>query len=173
MGCGKVENVEHNHDHNCICEVVRVIKRVQDANTNNDDCVECSNDCFTAPLGTVSPGRANVNTRAFILFDKHGNPFKTFYKHSPSGAQCIKESIFFRVQSIFDCCATLQVLEPTKVVGGKVETVDVFNQSGKLDLSKLCEITGFRRTETCITVDLDCFCAIQCFLDTFVDLCPE
>ena len=170
MGCGKIENVESTHDHDCICEVVRYIKRVQDVSDNNNDCNECSNDCFMAPLGSVSPSRANVNTRAFLLVDKHGKPFKTFYKRAFGSGCHFDESVFFRVQSIFDgCCATLQVLEP---MNGMNPVCDLFCD-GELDVSKLCSIDGFRRTETCITVDLDCFCGIQCFLDTFVDLCPN
>lgn len=172
MGCGKIENVESTHDHDCICEVVRYIKRVQDVSDNNNDCNECSNDCFMAPLGSVSPSRANVNTRAFLLVDKHGKPFETFYKQISSDPTdcCFKKSVFFRVQSIFDgCCATLQVLEPLN----GTTPVDIFDCHGHLNLEALCDITGFRRTETCITVDLDCFCGIQCFLDTFVDLCPN
>ena len=170
MGCGKIDKVEGKHDHDCICEVVRYIKRVQDLSDNNDDCNECGNDCFMAPLGSVSPSRANVNTRAFMLVDKHGKPFKALYKRAFGPGCHYGESVFFRVQSIFDgCCATLQVLEPRN---GN-DPVDLFDCDGNLIVGNLCNIDRFRRTETCITVDLDCFCGIQCFLDTFVDLCPN
>jgi len=78
-------------------------------------------------------------------------------------------SVFFRVQNVFDnCCATLQVLEPLDRRGRKV---DLF-KNGKLDYDAICEVERFDATGSCVTVDLKCFCGIQCVKDVFID-CDE
>ena len=76
-------------------------------------------------------------------------------------------SVFFRVQNVFDnCCATLQVLEPLDRRGKRV---DLFKH-GKLDFDAICEVERFEATGSCVTVDLKCFCGIQCVKDVFIDL---
>lgn len=183
MGCGRNEEVgDVRRNDNCICEVVRAIKRVQDIR-DDLDCDDCRTDCFLTPLGSlVSPTRNRANTRVFMLLDEKGNPFKAMFKKrrrfdmndSPASEQGRKDnvtcfSIFFRVQNIFDnCCATIQVLEPRDFRGKKV---DLF-KGGKLDLDAVCEVENFEATGTCVTVDLTCFCAIQCVKDVFID-CDE
>ncbi|MFC5604618.1 CotY/CotZ family spore coat protein [Sporosarcina koreensis] len=185
MGCGRNEEVGgevRRHD-NCICEVVRAIRRVQDIR-EEVDCDDCRTDCFLTPLGSlVSPARQRANTRVFMLLDEKGNPFKAMFnrrrrieedeERTNSGqdrrdcATCF--SIFFRVQNVFDnCCATLQVLEPLDRRGRRV---DLF-KDGKLDLDEVCRVENFRATGTCVTVDLKCFCGIQCVRDVFID-CDE
>ncbi len=47
--------------------------------------------------------------------------------------------------------------------------VDII-KNGKLDLEAICEVERFGATDSCITVDLKCFCGIQCIKDTFIDL---
>ena len=187
MGCGRNDDVgESRRNDNCICEVVRAIKRVQDIR-DDLDCDDCRTDCFLTPLGSlVSPARQRANTRVFMLLDEKGNPFKAMFKRrrrfddrndsGPSAelgggrkenATCF--SIFFRVQNVFDnCCATLQVLEPRDFRGRRV---DLF-KGGKLDLDAVCDVENFEATGTCVTVDLKCFCAIQCVKDVFID-CDE
>lgn len=184
MGCGRNEEVgDVRRNDNCICEVVRAIKRVQDIR-DDLDCDDCRTDCFLTPLGSlVSPARQRANTRVFMLLDEKGNPFKAMFKRrrrfemndsAPASEQGRHEcatcfSIFFRVQNIFDnCCATIQVLEPRDARGRKV---DLF-KDGKLDLDAVCEVENFEATGTCVTVDLKCFCAIQCVKDVFID-CDE
>lgn len=183
MGCGRNDEVggARRHDH-CICEVVRAIKRVQDIREDRD-CDDCAIDCFLTPLGgLVSPSRQRANTRVFMLLDEKGNPFKAMFtqgrrrRRRPNAAaeaeqarECAHNScfsVFFRVQNIFDnCCATLQVLEPLNEHGRRV---DLFKH-GKLDLDAVCEAVRFEATGVCITVDLKCFCGIQCVTDTFID----
>lgn len=183
MGCGR--NDESNvgrRDDNCICEVVRAIKRVQDIREDRD-CDDCSTDCFLTPLGAlVSPSRQRANTRVFMLLTKDGDPFKAmFSKENRRGRDTVaanlseKEkdhngcfSVFFRVQNVFDnCCATLEVLEPRKGRHG----VNLFKH-GKLDFDAICDVDRFEATGSCITVDLKCFCGIQCVKDVFID-CDE
>ncbi|WJY28922.1 CotY/CotZ family spore coat protein [Sporosarcina trichiuri] len=180
-GCGKNENqgdkVSPTHGH-CVCEAVRFIKRLQDTH-QDDDCFDCDTDCFMRPLGSlVSPANERFNTRVFSLLTEDGDFFKAMYRPAtvtPAGSRsgtvtppntCF--SVFFRVQNIFDdCCATLMVLEPRDANG----PVNLFD-CGKLCLDRLCPVTEFRATKSCITVDLNCFCAIQCITDTYVTQCP-
>ncbi|MHA6258466.1 CotY/CotZ family spore coat protein [Sporosarcina sp. CAU 1771] len=181
MGCGRNENVSDSNRHdNCICEVVRAIRRVQDIREDRD-CDDCKTDCFLTPLGSlVSPSRQRANTRVFMLMNEKGDPFKAMYDHrrtrnqNPSttgeGANhkhcnsCF--SVFFRVQNVFDnCCATLQVLEPRDRHGRRVNLF----VNGKLDYDAMCEVERFEATGSCVTVDLKCFCGIQCVKDVFID----
>ncbi|MCG7344629.1 spore coat protein CotZ [Sporosarcina sp. ACRSL] len=186
MGCGRNEDVrDERRQDNCICEVVRAIKRVQEIR-EDIDCDDCRTDCFLTPLGSlVSPSRQRANTRVFMLLDEKGNPFKAMFrrirrrefeedenrtaseKDRRESVTCF--SIFFRVQNVFDnCCATLQVLEPLDRRGRRV---DLF-KGGKLDLDAVCQVENFRATGSCVTVDLKCFCGIQCVKDVFID-CDE
>ena len=189
MGCGKRDDVGGVRDHEgCICEVVRAIKRVQDIR-DDFDCDDCKNDCFTTPLGAlVSPSRNRANTRVFMLLTDDGDPVKAMFKrdrrnrdrdrdrdrgsnslqshdkHNHDDAGCF--SVFFRVQNIFDnCCASLQVLEPRDAWGKKVNLF----KHGKLDFDEICKVERFEATGSCITVDLKCFCGIQCIKDVFID----
>jgi len=170
MGCGRnEEDNERKHQDDCVCEVVRFIKRLQDAGTD-DDCVECETDCFMAPLGSISsPARHRVNTRVFMLLTENGDPFKAMFR--PESRKhylhnCF--STFFRVQNVFDgCCATLQVLAPLDSNNNPVDII----KNGKLDLEELCNVEKFGATDSCITVDLNCFCGIQCIKDTYIDFC--
>ncbi|NYF24010.1 CotY/CotZ family spore coat protein [Sporosarcina sp. JAI121] len=183
MGCGRNEesNDVRRHQDNCICEVVRAIKRVQDIREDRD-CDDCRTDCFLTPLGSlVSPSRQRANTRVFMLLTDDGDPFKAMFKRERRrgrGSLGTTElerdcggcfSVFFRVQNVFDnCCATLEVLEPRKENG---ERVNLFKH-GKLDFDELCHVERFEATGSCITVDLKCFCGIQCVKDVFID-CDE
>lgn len=164
MGCGK-----HNDDFrgNCVCEVVRAIKDIQDTAVE-PECQECTS-CFTEPLGSlVSPASRNpVDTRVFVLSDAQGNPFHAFF--SDENNACV--SIFFRVEDVFDnCCATLRVLVPGKKEGNNFVPVNLA-PNGKLDLSQVCKVDRFRASNDCVTVDLKCFCAVQCIADVNLGIC--
>lgn len=189
MGCGRNDDIEdiRRHD-NCICETVRAIKRIQGIQ-NEEDCDDCRTDCFLAPLGSlVSPTRGRINTRVFMLLTDDGDPFKALFKRRRrrdrdrgrdgiSGIEHGKDkgkdrdrescfSVFFRVQNVFDnCCATLQVLEPRDFDGHRVDLL----RDNKVNLDKICDVEEFRATDSCITVDLKCFCGVQCIKDVFID----
>ncbi len=157
MGCGnrRDNNVAGaSRDRGCVCQAVRAIKDIQDA---GQDCFDCKNDCFLEPLGSlVSPTAEAPNTRVFKLYNKEGELFKVHAKH-----RCWKTP-YFRVKNVFDdCCATLQVLKKVYDSGTEVESEE--------ELMGLNSDFYFEATGDCITVDLDCFCAIQCVDDVFVD----
>ncbi|MDG5473011.1 CotY/CotZ family spore coat protein [Jeotgalibacillus sp. ET6] len=166
--CGKKDNVSGFEG--CVCEVVRAIKDIQD-NAVEEECQPCLTSCFLEPLGDLtSPSRRRpADTRVFILKTKDGSPFHAFYRDGDRfDHDCI--SIYFRVESIFDnCCATLRVLEPKDKEG---DEVDLLSDCGsKINLKKLCKVYDFESTDSCITVDLNCFCAVQCIKDVFLGIC--
>ena len=54
----------------------------------------------------------------------------------------------------------------------KMEDLSDIFKDGKIDFDKLCEVENFEATDSCITVDLKCFCGVQCIKDVFID-CDE
>jgi len=169
MGCGKKDNDVLGARTNCVCEVVRAIKDIQDA---AEDVCECPTNCFQEPLGAlVSPAKAQrADTRVFVLKTADGSPFHAFFR----GRDCSCVSIFFRVEDIFDnCCATLRVLRPITTGGGTVDLTGDYKDKCCIDLNAVCEVEGFVATNDCITVDLTCFCAIQCIADVDLNICDN
>lgn len=167
MGCSG--NVGGNRSTGCVCEVVRAILDIQDQATD-DKCGGCTTNCFLEPLGgIVSPARSSANTRVFTLSTKTGAPFFASFSSEKFNDTCI--SIYFRVEDVFDdCCATLRVLVPLDEAGGT--PVDLVSEDGRgIDLTSVCEVMGFAASDSCITVDLSCFCAVQCIADVDLDLC--
>ncbi|CAM4057912.1 CotY/CotZ family spore coat protein [Lederbergia lenta] len=177
MGYEDIENFDHNkessshnHDNNCgcnlscVCNVVRAIKDIQDEAVE-DECLTCTTNCFTEPLGDLSsPSRERADTRVFTLTNKDGELFKALFKGHHG--KCV--SVFFRVEDVFDnCCATLRVLIP---LNKDKEVVKLF-EHGRLDYDALCSVRRWAASNSCITVDLHCFCAIQCIADCDLDIC--
>ena len=169
MGCCG----SHDHDRhgNCVCEVVRAIKDIQDNAVEEAECSECSS-CFNEPLGSlVSPVRRDpVDTRVFVLSTADGTPFHAFF--SGENNACV--SIFFRVEDVFDnCCATLRVLVPGRREGGNFVPVNLVSSGDRccVDLTRVCQVERFRASNDCITVDLKCFCAVQCIADVNLGIC--
>lgn len=167
MGCGR--NSDDFRGNSCICEVVRAIKDIQD-NAVDDECLDCPS-CFMEPLGTlVSPTRRDQpDTRVFVLKTADGSPFHAFFNGENNA--CV--SIYFRVEDVFDnCCATLRVLIPGRRDGGNFVPVNLVGADKCcIDLSRVCQVDRFRASNDCITVDLKCFCAIQCIADVDLGLC--
>lgn len=182
MGCGR-DNIGEKHDrhHNCVCDVVRAIFDIQ-TQAVEEECRPCMTNCFLEPLGgIVSPVTRNADTRVFMLITKNGVPFLSFFKNSNcmnnAGAQLTNPSpkhsctsVFFRVEDIFDdCCATLRVLKPLRHANGP--TVDLVCHGDTVELNKLCDVCAWEATDSCITVDLRCFCAVQCIADVNLGIC--
>ncbi|MGG3469078.1 CotY/CotZ family spore coat protein [Neobacillus pocheonensis] len=167
MGCRNC----HDFDGNCVCEVVRTIKDIQDNAVSPTECSECTS-CFNEPLGTlVSPTSMEpVDTRVFVLSKADGSPFHAFF----SGGCDVCVSIFFRVEEVFDnCCATLRVLVPGMCDSGDFCPVNLLSSKSRccIDLRKVCQVDQFMASNDCVTVDLKCFCAIQCIADVNLGIC--
>jgi hypothetical protein len=169
MGCGR--NSDSRGNNSCVCEVVRAIKDIQDNAVLEDECVDCPS-CFLEPLGSlVSPARRDrADTRVFVLKNADGSPFHAFFSGETNA--CV--SIFFRVEDVFDnCCATLRVLVPGRRDGGNFVPVNLIAGGDRccINLERVCQVERFRASNDCITVDLKCFCAIQCIADVDLGLC--
>lgn len=168
MGCGKESVGGYGHHKNCVCEVVRAILDIQNQATE-DECSSCTTNCFLEPLGgIVSPARNSADTRVFTLSTKTGVPFMATYS-SDEYDYCT--SVFFRVEDVFDdCCATLRVLIPLYSYDGGA--VPLLTDCGtKLNLGAVCAVEHFAASDSCITVDLNCFCAVQCIADVNLGIC--
>ena len=102
-----------------------------------------------------------ANTRPFILYTKAGAPFEAF---APSANLTSCRSPVFRVESIDDDdCAVLRVLS---VVLGDTSPVPPTGDP----ICTFLAVPNARliSTNTCLTVDLSCFCAIQCLRDVTI-----
>lgn len=175
MGCGRF-NVESTSEvlgttsRGCVCEVVRFVKDLQDQVADTGNCPGCQTSCYIEPLGgLVSPVRTQFDTRVFMLTTKDGTPFKAFYQtEDPCEKDCF--SVYFRVEEIFDnCCATLRVLKPLDDCEKEVNLLTCDGSS--LNLKKICEVKDYGFSYSCITVDLNCFCAIECIQDVYLGVC--
>ncbi|MFC5463982.1 CotY/CotZ family spore coat protein [Lederbergia graminis] len=149
----------------CVCQVVRAIKDIQDEAVE-DECLSCTSSCFIEPLGDLAlPTRERADTRVFTLTNKDGDLFKGLFRGHDG--KCV--SVYFRVEEIFDnCCATLRVLIPLKK--DRTTVVKIMN-NGKIDYEELCSVRHWARSNSCITVDLHCFCAVQCIADVDLEIC--
>ncbi|WP_223587598.1 CotY/CotZ family spore coat protein [Neobacillus bataviensis] len=161
----------HDFDGHCVCDVVRTIKDIQDNAVSPIECEECTS-CFNEPLGSlVSPTNEEpVDTRVFVLSNADGSPFHAFF--SGQNEACV--SIFFRVEEVFDnCCATLRVLIPGHCQDGGFCPVQLVSSNDRccIDLRNVCQVDRFMASHDCITVDLKCFCAVQCIADVFLGIC--
>lgn len=165
MGCGRSNDVGSS---GCVCEVVRAILDIQNQAVD-EECSTCTTNCFLEPLGgIVSPARPSADTRVFTLSTKTGVPFIATFSSEEFDDVCI--SVFFRVEDVFDgCCATLRVLVPLDERGHAVQLVN--GDDSKISLSALCDVVDFAASDSCITVDLDCFCAVQCIADVDLGIC--
>ncbi|MGE8205265.1 CotY/CotZ family spore coat protein [Heyndrickxia sp. NPDC080065] len=163
---------DHDDHFNCVCDVVHFINDLQDAADE-----DLNNNCPTNCLNPVLGGNENKpykrkNTRPFILYTRDGKPFEAFFKPNEGShaCPCDKEgkkiydkidffckSMFFRVENIEGCCALLRVLEPECTTSPCPE---VDNPQKNLHLS-----------DSCITVDLSNFIAIQCLDDIHLPGC--
>lgn len=168
MGCGRESSSsgEHGKSKSCVCDVVRAILEIQNQAVNNE-CSTCTTNCYLEPLGgIVSPARTSADTRVFTLLNKDGTPFLATFSSGTPGP-CA--SIYFRVEDVFNgCCATLRVLRPFNESGA----VNILNSSGTaVDFRTLCNVDYFLPSDSCVTVDLDCFCAVQCIKDENLGIC--
>ncbi|OUB54154.1 spore coat protein [Bacillus cereus] len=152
MSCN--ENKHHGSSH-CVVDVVKFINELQDCSTTT-----CGSGCEIPFLGAHNTASV-ANTRPFILYTKAGAPFEAF---APSANLTSCRSPIFRVESVDDdSCAVLRVL--TVVLGDGTPV-----PPGDDPICTFLAVPNARliSTTTCITVDLSCFCAIQCLRDVSI-----
>ena len=172
MGCGKRDDIggtSHHHE-GCVCEVVKTILDIQNQANHDDDDDTCGTSCFLEPLGDLGltpHKRRHADTRVFMLLNTNGLPFFAWFK-SKYGS--FLPSPFFRVEDVFDCCATLRVVAPWDITDDEEISLINDDETG-LSLSLLPENFDFRKTETCLTVDLSFFAGVQCIKDVDLHIC--
>jgi hypothetical protein len=161
MSCGH----KMKHHDQCVCSVLKAIADAQDQVspvTNNCE-VSCERS-IQELLNGVSPATATPNTIPVILYCKCDPFLGTGVIQVTTGQgqnqvthlECI-QSFVFRVSSVNNqCCAVLELLQTVNANGHPINPCeDVCSQFGT-------NARGFERTGICITVDLDCFCAVTC-----------
>ncbi|NGP46157.1 spore coat protein [Bacillaceae bacterium SIJ1] len=141
MGCE-----DHKGGFNCVVDAVYHIHEMQEAVED-----ECNTSCFSNLLSNT---QSRGDTIPFILFCRSdcNDLFSAFGNVGRLFDGSCFQSVFFRVNSIKGSCATLQLLRPFD--GRRPISVD-----SKKDV---CDVTRLVKTDYCVEVDLDCFCAIQC-----------
>ncbi|PFZ10209.1 spore coat protein [Bacillus pseudomycoides] len=142
-------------DESCVCNVVKFIYELQ----------ECASTAYSsqynAPFLRPYYTAKAANTRPFILFTNEGNPFEIYvpatnkYYHSP----------IFRVESVDENCYA--VLQALIVIVGKEPDTSPNPVCTYLNIPH----AKLHATPSSVTVDLHCFCGIQCLRDAFVANC--
>lgn len=134
---------------NCVCDTLLSIVEAQDQVEN-----DCQYSCNTAIQELVEGTNSRYNTIPVILTCK--GDCEPFVGHGvqrvSSGTTFdLLHSIVFRVNDVDPetCCATLELLQFGK-------------DKNKGHLLKMIENTPLVATNVCITVDLNCFCAVTC-----------
>ncbi|SDR03384.1 CotY/CotZ family spore coat protein [Virgibacillus salinus] len=155
---------------NCVCDVISDIIAAQDEVANNGDGC-CSTSCERSIDRLLSPTTGNGNgftTVPFILYCKGDcKPFiGTGVTQEPRDSgfdfDCV-ESPILRAKKFVDdeeCCVKLELLEVVNPGGNPVsggDTVCEFFRGEGVGAAR-----NLRASGVCITVDLDCFCAITC-----------
>lgn len=149
MGCKD----KKDRDNNCVCDAVEQILAEQEAVEE----VTCPTSCFSNLLNPVA---GTKDTIPFILTDKKGGLFRAFGNVGGlNGDMCCFKTVFFRVESVEDCCATLSLLRPVDCHGHTENVTDPCDG----------DFFGLEKSDYCVEVDLDCFCAIQCLSPELVD----
>ena len=135
-----------DRERGCVCEVVRFIHNLQSQVKPDPRKVH---GCTRPTLDDDCHDKNN--TRPFVLYLKDGSLFKAFFEHD----SLILRSPIFRVEKIDGCCALLRVLRIVPEPNAKEADITVaFSRDVKL-----------AKTDSFITVDLNCFCGIQCIED--------
>lgn len=149
----------------CVCEIVQQIVAAQDA--VQEEC--CLTSCERSIDQLLSPQVAgNGNTTIpFFLYCKGCKPYiasgvfqETLGMTDQTFFGCVETPIFRAKKFVegSDCCVQLELLLPVTTGGstpgpGGDDVCDFFPGNSIRDL----QATGI-----CITVDLNCFCAIAC-----------
>jgi hypothetical protein len=150
------------HSSECVCDVVRKIVRAQnEVAAAQDNC--CTTGCEQSIEQLLAPTTANgPTTIPFLLYCKGDCDlfFATGVRPHNSMFDCIETPVFKANSLKKDCCVEIELLE--------FETGTATNLIPPHPPKNACSFiphntTGnFVETGVCITVDLHCFCAIQC-----------
>ncbi|MGM0750715.1 MAG: CotY/CotZ family spore coat protein [Bacillota bacterium] len=122
----------------CICTALNELKKLQDYINHSE----------TPYFGKLLSILVGVDTIPFTLFKKDG-PLIITGCEKEKAEECFTTS-YFRLEKLDEdtCCATVSLLRPLDIYGEDVES--------------MCEVMKLIKTSTCVEIDLDCICAIQC-----------
>ncbi|UOQ43882.1 spore coat protein [Halobacillus salinarum] len=149
----------HSNSKACVKDVVRAIIDAQDEVADRD-C--CSTGCDQSIAELLSPSGTNGNnatTIPFLLYCDCKPFIGTGLVRDNGTYDCIETPVFKACKFVegSDTCVQLELLQP--VYDASVSQ----NCVRKDGLCSLLEgVTDFYSTRVCITVDLNCFCAISC-----------
>ena len=132
----------NNNNSCCINDILRVINILQD----QAECLdESPNTCDRPFLGFANNGNTFIyNTRPITLYHANNDLFEATYTLGDTTGT----SSVFRVEKVDEDTATLRVLAPNP------DTTSAF---------------PYVSTDSFITINCCCVCAIRCLADTFVD----
>lgn len=126
----------------CINDILKVINVLQNQAEKIDDIPD---GCDRPFLGFVNSSNTFVyNTRPITLYTSNNTLYEAPYTLNGSTGS----SSVFRVEKVTDHTATLRVLAPNP------DTTSVF---------------PYVKTDSFITVNSSCICALRCLADTFID----
>ncbi|MFQ3544019.1 CotY/CotZ family spore coat protein [Halobacillus rhizosphaerae] len=149
---------------NCVKDVVRAIVDAQDEVAGRD-C--CSTGCDRSIAELLSPSSGNGNnatTIPFILYCGCKPFFGSGVERVTNGTSryhCVESPVFRACKFVEDSdnCVQLELLQP---VHGSAASCTRQCDSNRDVCDFLNNVVDFYATGICITVDLDCFCAISC-----------
>ncbi|GGA84946.1 CotY/CotZ family spore coat protein [Ornithinibacillus halotolerans] len=155
------------HSGHCVCDMVRKIVLAQnEAEENQNNC--CTTGCEQSIEKLLSPTTVTDNgptTIPFLLYCK-GDCDLFFARgvrmneNTTTTFDCVETPIFKAKKFKHDCCVELELLE---VTSSGSQTIIPSPNHPQLECGFLpSSANGLRETGICITVDLHCFCAIQC-----------
>ncbi|MDP4171782.1 MAG: CotY/CotZ family spore coat protein [Bacillota bacterium] len=160
------------HQEHCVEDVLKAIlhaqKKVQKKEKKHNNCdTSCKESIRQLLCESKKPKK---NTIPFILYCGDCEPFKatgvtTFSCHSKKKKFACITSFIFRIKAISNNCAVLELLE---IKSDKGHSSDKGKECKSKDVfSPCCQIDGknvdnLEKTGICITVDLNCICAITC-----------
>ena len=129
-------------ENNESCCLAKILK-VIDIIQKESGCLDIDVGCDRPFLGNTS-GAFFYNTRPITLYNRDGSLFKvTYYVNNVATTSSV-----FRVEEVDDCCAKLRIL--STVVSD--------------------DVTVYASTGEYVTINLNCFCVLQCLDDTYVEI---
>jgi Spore coat protein Z len=124
----------------CIHKALAEVKKLQDFINQAD----------IPYLGKVFSKMTGVDTVPIMLYTKDGKLAFTGFDIEPCGEEASFKTSYFRMEKLHEQsgCATISLLRPLCICGKNKHSC--------------CEILVLKRTDTCLTIDVSCICAVQC-----------
>lgn len=155
----------------CICHTVKKIIDAQNRVNNVDGCATSCEQSIKQILSPIKDRKHKHTTIPFILFNKDSTPFIAQSIFKQDDIDCPDESFFqclttpiLRAKKLSHsnpCCVVVELLRPVNKEGIPVTEYGA-NLADFFCTHKKCRIINFQETGICLTLDLNCFCSIQC-----------